>query len=206
MNAVWGYDVAWLGWNRATPTVAKAAVLGGFMPATAPITGTLTAYAATVAVPEAWTFPLQGRFREVSGDFEYWGPAFAPGQFYLLVSSNTPVRLSIDFGQARVGGTSCSAVLRCGLPQENAGRLLEETCLVAEQQGCDVYESKGPVTHARIDLLDFWVLTGRPLTAGGLRGFLQLHHQSGLRAQRPAGNGPVADATLAFDSFLTSLG
>lgn len=75
-------------------------------PATIPITGTVTAYAAIVVVPKAWSFHLEGRFREVSGDFEHRDPAYAPGQFYLLVSSNTPVRLSLDFGEVRVGGTS----------------------------------------------------------------------------------------------------
>lgn len=172
-------------WPGCNTRALAAALAGAFLYAVAAaaardgsvsisIGGTVAAYASVVVVPDAWNFQLEGRYREVSGDFEYRDPRYAPGQFYVLVSSNAPVRVSLDFGQVVVGETSYAAVLRFGLPQQDAGHLLEETCLVAEQQGCNVYESTGPVTNVRIDLMDLRVLTGQPLPAAGLKGFFQL--------------------------------
>ncbi len=173
--------ISWHGRNIGAIAAATGALLCAHPAAAAAdgsvtisIGGTVAAYASVVVVPEMWNFHLEGRFRAVSADFEYRDPGYAPGQFYVLVSSNAPVRLSPDFGQVVVGGTSYGAVLRFGLPQENAGRLLEEICLVAEQQGCGVYESTGPVTNVRIDLVDLRLVAGEPLPAGDLRGFLQL--------------------------------
>lgn len=134
------------------------------------ITGTVVTLALVNPVPERWEFTLEGQLRQVQQDFLFRDPNYTSGTYYLVVRSNTPLALSLEGQGVTVGSASYPATFEWSLEANSEGILERSACTLPTDSPCRFYSSSRPVTSARLNLGNFYIVYTEPVASGALRG------------------------------------